>query len=342
MSQLCNFENRTAGTKGWFTQTALIAAVVLFCFVEVAALAQSNGREPTVVRTNSQERKFVNKIPYDVFFDNPLQLIANTQENAKSPVSTELPTSASKAVSTPADAGQTGTDEIPWQTLLPDDELQIEVKTLRNRLANALTNQSQYRQNLKGIAIDGTELAALAIIAQGQNSSLSWKENSQYVREFSTQISLAAAGLSKEHFDKTKSAFHRLTSVLDGAIPADSGDVPVNRPLHEAASRKGLMKRIEKAKDWLRQDVNSENKFKTQSAQVQHEAAIIAALATMISKKGYDYTLEDDYQRFARELNEGAREAANASTNDSFEKFKFAIDKINKSCTDCHGTYGNG
>ena len=113
--------------------------------------------------------------------------------------------------------------------------------------------------------------------------------------------------MGKENFEKTKSAFQKLTSVLDGSIPADAGEVPQTRPFHEAASRKGLMRRIERAKDWLKQDVNSEAKFKSMPDQIQHEAAILAALASVITTEGYDYTENDDYQQFARSLIEARR-----------------------------------
>lgn len=222
------------------------------------------------------------------------------------------------------------------------EDLQGEVKSLRNNLAKSISNQGQFNQNFKFIAIDGAEIAALAAIAQQHGESVGWKKNAQYVRDFGAQLNQSSVGLGKDNFDKTKAAFQKLTSVLDGSVPADAGEVPQTRPFHEAAARKGLMRRIEKAKDWLKQDVNSETKFKSMSDQIQHEAAILAALASVIKTEGYDYTENDDYQQFASSLFEGARDAASASKDGSYERFKQAVDKVNKSCTDCHGIYGNG
>jgi hypothetical protein len=323
-----------------FSRAFACLAIIISGTSGEISTAQMNKDEPAQNRTDTQSRKFVNKIPYDVFFDKPLQLVANNTAPVAKPTSRNEKSEAT--VVAPNAATKSSTDsEFAWHLFLPMDELQSEVKSLRNRLTSALANQGQFRQNIKTIANDSTELAALAAIVQNHDESINWKDKSHYVREFSTQISHAATGLTKEEFEKTKSAFQRLITVLDGSIPADAGDVPEIRPFHEAASRKLLMKRIEKAKDWLKQDVNSESKFKSKLDQIRHEASILSALANVIANKGYGDAESEDYQGYARQLIDGAKEASEASGDGTYGKFKQAIDKINKSCTDCHGTYGN-
>ena len=102
------------------------------------------------------------------------------------------------------------------------------------------------------------------------------------------------------------------------------------------------MKRIERAKNFLQQDVNSEAKFKSLVDQARREAAIVSALGTVITTTGYEYTEEDEYQKHARSLIDGGKEAAAALQDDAYDRFKQAVDKVNKSCTDCHASYGNG
>lgn len=318
----------------------LVALIVIAAFHGGPfLLAQSKAKEGA----DGKGRKFVNKIPYDVFFDNPLQVVNSNKGAVPSPETPlDKPTENKLSSPPPTSASSTNGGEIAWQEFLPIEELQGEVKSLRNNLTKSISNQGQFNQNFKFIAIDGAEIAALGAIAQQHGESVGWKKNAQFVRDFGAQLNQSAVGLGKDNFEKTKAAFQRLTSVLDGSVPADAGDVPETRPFHEAAARKGLMRRMEKAKDWLKQDVNSESKFKSMSDQIQHEAAILAALATVIKTEGYDYTENDDYQQWARTLFEGAKEAASASKDESYDKFKQAVDKVNKSCTDCHGVYGNG
>lgn len=303
------------------------------------------GEDSTSGKAGQKGRKYVNKIPYDVFFDNPLQVVnENKGTVAQAPSAVEKPTE-NKAAPMPAESPAAPTASSGgsgWKDLIPMEELQSEVKAVRNSLTKAISNQGQFNKDFKFVAIDGAELAAIAGIVQEHSESVSWKEKAHFVRDFSAQLNQSAAGMGKDNFDKTKAAFQKLNSVFEGSIPADAGAIPTTRPFNETANRKGLMKRIEKAKDWLKQDVNSEAKFKSMSDQIQHEAAIISALGTVITKTGYDYTENDDYQGWAKALIDGAREAAAASKEESYDRFKQSIDKINKSCTDCHGSYGNG
>ena len=293
----------------------------------------------TAVRVDEKGRKFVNKIPFDVFFDNPLAIV-NDNRNAIAPSETpQAPATESKktAEAAPANSKSEG---LFWKDLIPIEELQSEVKLIRNSLTKATTNQASYKSNFQQIAQEGAEMAALAGILQAHTESLSWKDKSHYARDFAAQIHQSATGLTKENFDNTKSAFLKLTAILEGSIPNDAGDVPQTRPFNESAPRKGLMKRIETAKNFLQKDVNSEAKFKSLADQARREAAIVSALGTVITTPGYEYTSEVDYQKHAQSLIEGGKEAASALQDDAYDRFQKAVDKINKSCTDCHQSYG--
>lgn len=316
----------------------LLSVTILTLGLCRIGLSQSKSK---TTAADEKGRKFVNKIPYDVFFDNPLEVV-NSNKNSVPTTDATVQKSPEKQPEPRETTGARPAGGIDWNEMLPIDEVQREVKTLRNSLNSAMSNQGQFNNNFKEISYDGAELAALAGIVQAHGDSLSWKDKSQFVRDFSAQINQASIGLGKEHFDKTKAAFQKLTSVLDGSVPPDAGDIPATRPFSETASRKGLMRRMDRAKKWLKEDVNTESKFKTNSSQIEHEAAILAAMATIITTEGYGDRDNEDYQQFAKSLIDGAREAYNSAKDGSFEKFKPAVDKINKSCTDCHGVYGNG
>ena len=319
----------------------LLPILILLLFADQVLWSQGKPKGSDPVRTDEKGRKFVNNIPFDVFFDDPLGIVANNK-NAVAPSANASAESPKESKSAPAESAApvAKTDGVAWKDLLPVDELQSEVKSIRNSLTKAMTNQGSYKSNFKEIAIEGAEIAALAGILQSHPETLTWKDKAHYVRDFGAQLNQSAIGLSKENFDNSKSAFLRLSSVLDGSVPDDAGDVPETRPFNEAASRKGLMKRIERAKNFLQQDVNSEAKFKSLAEQARHEAAIIAALGTVITTSGYEYTADDEYQKHARSLIDGGTEASSALQDEAFDRFKQAVDKVNKSCTDCHQSYG--
>ncbi|WP_397570588.1 hypothetical protein [Schlesneria sp. T3-172] len=340
------------GSWGWQSRgvSAIALTAILSLVIGQVALSQGGSKEKSAnVRVDAKGRKFVNKIPYDVFFDDPLDLVRSNS----SPVAPKSDAGASDPApktgsppSAPANSGTpaaiTASGSLEWGKLIPIEELQGEVKAVRNSLTKSMSNQGSYNSNFQEIAIDGSELAALAGIMQSHPESVTWKDKAHFVREFAGQLSTSAAGLGKENFEKTRSAFQRLTSVLDGSIPPDAGEVPSAREFSEVASRKRLMKRIERAKNFLKQDVNSEAKFKSLSDQIRREASLLTALGTVITTTGYDYTGEDEYQQHARTLIDGGREAFSASQEEAYDRFQEAVDKVNKSCTDCHASYGNG
>ncbi len=345
MSLFRNIERRPQTSDLWQAPQAAVLTLlaILFALVGQTSIAQTKIKESVDVRVDEKGRKFVNKIPFDVFFDDPLGVVNSNKNSVVAPAETVSPKEDTpKNTAAPSSPSAKGTGSIPWQELIPIEELQGEIKSVRNSLNKQMANQGSYNSNFKEIAVDGAEMAALAGIVQEHTESLSWKDKAQYVRDFGAQLSQSAVGLGKDNFDKTRSAFQKLSSVLEGSIPADAGNVPSTRPFNEAASRKGLMKRIEKAKNFLKQDVNSEAKFKSLSDQIRREAALISALGSVITTSGYEYTSDDDYQNHAKTLIDGGKEATSALRDESYDRFKQAVDKVNKSCTDCHASYGNG
>ncbi len=293
--------------------------------------------------TSGTGRKGNSGIPYDAFFDDPLGEVANTAAAPGAAVAkTDAPTAepAKPAADVPKAAAGGGNSS--WGEIMPLDNLQEEIKKLRNHLTASLQNQKSYNDSFKDIAVDGAVLAALAGVVLEHSDAVSWKANAHYVRDFGFEIFSSANGPGKDGFEKSKAAFEKITAVFSGSIPADAGDVAAKRPLAEVADRGGVMKRIEKAKEWMRLNINTEAKLKSETDQILHEAMIVATLGKVVSTEGYSNADEEDYQKYAENLVNGAKETMSAVKDQSFQKFTDSINKINKSCEQCHANYGTG
>ena len=167
----------------------LIAVTLFAAFVcGQFLLAQGKSKDPAITRADEKPRKFVNKIPYDVFYDNPLQVVNNNKTAVPSTESATEKPSEVKSAHRPTPTAGTNAG-IVWKEFLPIGELQGEVKTVRNNLAKWISNQGQFNQNFKYIAIDGEEIAALAGIVQQHDESIGWKDKAQFVRDFRNWIS---------------------------------------------------------------------------------------------------------------------------------------------------------
>ncbi len=296
------------------------------------------------IKVDVDGRKWLGDIPFDVFFDDPLAVVQDSNKVAPAtPTKTDDPSPTTPMPSeTPAATGNTtagmGSD---WKNMLSIDQLQAETKRVRNHLTVALQSAGTYNGHYKELQVDGAVMAALANIVAEYPADVTWKPNARFVRDYGLQLSEAAKALGKEAYEKSQTASEKMIAVLDGNAPSDD-DVAKQRPFAEVAHRAGVMKRIEKASEWMRTNIATESKFKSELEQIQTEATMIATLGTVVTDLSYDSASEDDYKGWAKNLIDGAREAAQSTQEQAFPKFQSAINKINKACQDCHASYGNG
>ncbi len=303
--------------------------------------AADDGAVASKSSSSSGVRKSSRGIPYDAFFENPLEeannaavvpiavAVAKPDPNAGEPAAKPV-TDAVK----PAAGGATA-----WADFISIDILQAEAKTVRNDLTAWMKGPGDFNKKCKEIGWEAALLAGLAGIAIEHSEAASWKANAHYVRDFSSELSSAAEGPGKEFYDKSKVPYEKLAAVFGGSIPADAGVVLAKRPFRETAERGGVMQRIEKASEWLRLNINTEAKLKSELETIQHEAMLIAALGKMTSLAGYDGTDEADYQKYAADLIAGGQEAGAAAKDQNYKQFTDSINKIVKSCTECHPKY---
>jgi hypothetical protein len=316
--------------------------------VTAKAAPSSEGTSPKLpvadskhVRTDDNGRKWVGDIPYDVFFDDPLGIVSNTASVPGSPPGPTTPAPDPRPRSPTAPASPAAGSAPDWKGLISMDQLMDETKRIRNHLTSSLQSQGTYNGNYKDIQVDGAVMAAIAGIVAEHPDSVTWKPNSRFVEAYGQKLYDSAKALGREPYEQSQTAAEGLTAVLSGNLPADAGD-PMDQPFGAVAHRAGVMKRIEKASEWMRANINSEAVFKKEKDQVLSESTILTVLAEVVADKSYESADEDDYQNFAKTLFDGGREAVNAAEEQTYPKFQEAINKITKSCADCHANYGNG
>ncbi len=305
--------------------------------------ASSGETTSSVVKVDADGRKWLGDIPVDVFFDDPLAVVADSAKVAPTTPMAAADTPATTTTETPAPAttAATGGSGNHWKDLISIDQLQSETKRIRNHLTVALQSGGTYNGHYKELQVDGAVLAAIANIVAAYPESVTWKPNAKFIRDYGLQLNESSKALGKEAYEKSQAASEKVLAVLDGNAPSDDNIAP-QRPFGEVASRAGVMKRIEKASEWMRSNIATEGKFKSELEQIQNEATIIATLGTVVTDESYESAGEDDYKGWAKNLIDGAREAAQSTQDQAFPKFQSAINKINKACQDCHASYGNG
>lgn len=291
--------------------------------------------------------KSIGGVPYDVWFDDPLGTVADTQSVATtaspSPVAPkeEMPAPAAQSpASASTDTGSTDNDGVAWGQYVSMDQIQEETKQLRNRLTASMQSLAKFNSDFKEIQADAAVLAAMAVIVERHPESATWKPNSRFVQEFAAKMQQTSAALGRESYDKTQIEFERVSAVLNGNVPADAGELPAERPPAEVASRWGAMKKMEKIRDWMKANLTTEANFKADLERIQQDGSILVALSALVADHSYDSADEDDYQKYAQQLVDASKAAVAAGKAEDFAAFTTSIQAIQKACGDCHNDYG--
>jgi cytochrome c556 len=310
---------------------------------ETAGASQS---ETALVNQDSSGRKWIaGEIPYDVWYSDPLGVANDTRPVNATPGSRDpgptddiSPPATAPAAPEPASPGGSG-NEIDWKSIIAKEILEDEVKQGRNRLKQNLISIGKYNGNYKEIAADAVSISAMAGIAARHADAVSWKDKAKYVRDLSADVADNATTLGKPAYDATLLPFENLEVVLSGGMPADLGESQDKLDFALHADRGALMRRMERADNWLRKEVRTADIFKNEAETVTHEAAILAAMAKVITTPDYGSEGEAEYKQSAQEMFEASRAILTAVQIDDFNGFGQAMNKIKKACDECHRSY---
>jgi hypothetical protein len=106
------------------------------------------------------------------------------------------------------------------------------------------------------------------------------------------------------------------------------------------ADRPPLMQRMNIAhQDRLAKWLVNEREFTRHRDDVHHEAQLIAAIADVIGREGFDYWDDEQYAAYARELKQSATDMAAAADQENFPNARDAAARMTKTCADCHEGY---
>lgn len=310
----------------------------------------ADARPETVVKVDParKETKWIGTIPYDVFYDRPLEIAADgTRLDGGTPALATAtdPASASTALpDTPAPESEpapkpsiVGPD---WKAVIPMPVLEEEVKVLRTRLGANLNTLATYNKNIPAIANDGNILAAMAAVAVVHPDAVNWKEKAPFVRDLAYNIFISADGTGRTPYTATKEPFDRIITMLDGGPPPDMEAEPLV-PFADVIYIPEMMKRIDSSVTALKANINTEQRMKEDPNSVIRELRVLATFAAIMGTEGYEFAGEQKYQDFVKAFRDAGLEGADAVAAGNFIAFQEALNKLQSSCGTCHQQYRN-
>ena len=309
--------------------------------------AQSTPVVSTSVR--DPRTNWIGNVPYDVFFDRPLDVYRDSTPVGSQPPDTgtapaEMPaeTVTSNAATpdttaTPEPAGtESAAGETDWASLAAIDVLNEEVKERRTRLTANLQTVATYNGNTELVVTDANILASIAAVIERHSGELNWKPKAGHVRGLAYDMYLSAGNSGRGPFENTKEPFEKVVTILDGGPVEGEADEAV---LSDVGDRGCIMKRFEESFGWLRSDINTETRLKEDKDRVIREASVLATLATVIGDPNYDNATADDYKMFLQQFIDGCQGMVSAANSGNFAEYEAGRNMVDGSCNPCHTKY---
>lgn len=303
----------------------------------------------------STATQWIGGIPYDVFYDRPLEVAADqTALNSAAPApavaaNTAPPPAveasaapampAAEAPAAPASPGGGGAPD--WAKVAPLEQITAEITSLRNELQQKLSTLATYNQNWEAIGVDATELAALAGVVESHPGDVSWKANAKVARTLAAAINSNAAKTGRSAYDATKAPFDNLVDLLSGNPPTGV-EAEDQAPFADYADRSVLMSRLESTLNYLKANVNNQERLTENAEEAKRRLTVLSTLMAVVATPSYDHAGDADYQKFATTFVNAALSGRDAVDGKDFDTYNAGLATMQKTCNECHAKYAFG
>jgi hypothetical protein len=233
-----------------------------------------------------------------------------------------------------------GGGRFAWSTLVRPETLEDEVKRTSSRLAPSIETPTGfkgggYRECRREFSLLGVLFGVIGEYDQG----VRWKEEAPAYRDLFARAGFNCQVGSDQSLREAQGRVQDLAQLIRGSRIEAEAEAPESA-WPDVADRVPLMQRMEQAHDQrLSKWLASRSEFRGNLDEIRHEAELLAVLAEVVSREGYEFADDEEYAGYADRLREGARGIAEAAASDDFERAGRAAAAVTKACYDCHEAF---
>ena len=240
----------------------------------------------------------------------------------------------------PSDTPDAG-GAMTWSKLITTDALQDEIKSYVSAVQTDVKTPSEFKGNLFKHARDDFSMLALAFaVIVEYDGDVRWKAQALAARDLFGRAGFNCKVATDQTFSEAKTQAENLAALIRGdSIEVPAGADPKASWAKVVANRPPLMHRLDAANNKLTAATSNPNDFAKNLDAIDHEAQIVAIIAEAIQRDGYDYTDDNSYKGFAREMEKQAQAVSAAARSKNADQARLAVGAINKACSNCHGGF---
>jgi hypothetical protein len=266
-------------------------------------------------------------------------------EDARKKLEGERPDYAAKSANTasqspPSTQGSAEPSAFAWSKLIDAETLETEIKRLAQAVAQDVTSPSEF----KGGAYQACRrhfsvLATLFAIAAEYDGEVRWQDAAPGLRDLFARAGYNCKVGTDQTYQEAQQRKQDLADLVSGSRPR-AAEAERAAEWSQVTDRPPLMQRLniaheERLTKWLA----NEREFGRRLDEVRHEAQLIAAVADVIGREGFDYWDDEQYAEYARSLRQAATDVAAAVELENFQNAREAASRMTKACADCHDGY---
>ncbi|MEX2026289.1 MAG: cytochrome c [Pirellulaceae bacterium] len=228
-----------------------------------------------------------------------------------------------------------------WSILIDSDTMETEIKRISQSLGRDVTTPTAFKaEGFKACRGHFSLLAVLWAVAAEFDEPVRWQDGAPGLRELYSQAGHNAKAGSDATYQEAQERRDDLAALVRGERPATSKSAAREADWSHVADRPPLMQRMNVAfQDRLSPWAANPRQFERNRREVRHEAQLVAMLAEVIQKEGFEFWDDETYRDYARELGQAATATAQAADQGNYERAREAIGRMGQACNDCHDGY---
>lgn len=227
-----------------------------------------------------------------------------------------------------------------WSKLIDAETIETEIKRLGPEVAKAAKSPSEFKGGgYKDCRRHFSVLAALFAVDAEYDGDVRWHDAAPALRDLFARAGHNCKAGSDQTFQEAAQCKQDLADLIAGNRPRAAKAEP-QADWAKVADRPPLMQRMNIAhEDRLKKWLANKAEYTAHHDDVRHESQLVATIADIIGREGFEYADDEQYAKFAHELRQAAADVAAVVELDNFEQAQQASNRMTKACADCHEAY---